>query len=168
MLLDVPADTTLSGEAFFRTEGAYTSLGAPIAGGQIGRWILRKGPHIESDVEMFDELCWRLVGDGLPLFRATLHMGTLHPQIRGVGARWLRELKVIEEYRILQGNEATDEYLRSPIRATIERGTPFRRRLTEDTPAGRCTACGRSACRGSPAWRKRPATRASARGRSRH
>jgi adenylate cyclase len=131
---DVPADTTLSGEEFFRTEGAYTSLGAPIAGGQIGRWILRKGPHIDSDVEMFDELCWRLVGDGLPLFRATLHMGTLHPQIRGVGARWLRELKVIEEYRILQGNEATDEYLRSPIRTTIERGTPFRRRLTEDTP----------------------------------
>jgi len=134
MPLDVPADTTLSGEEFFRTEGAYTSLGAPIAGGQIGRWILREGPHIDSDVEMFDELCWRLVGDGLPLFRATLHMGTLHPQIRGVGARWLRELKVIEEYRILQGNEATDEYLRSPIRATIERGTPFRRRLTEDAP----------------------------------
>src|SRR5258708_20682573 len=25
-------------------------------------------------------------------------------------------------------------FLRSPIRATIERGTPFRRRLTEDTP----------------------------------
>jgi adenylate cyclase len=134
MPVDVPADTTLSGEEFFRTEGAYTSLGAPIAGGQIGRWILREGPHIDSDVEMFDELCWRLVGDGLPLFRATLHMGTLHPQIRGVGARWLRELKVIEEYRILQGNEATDEYLRSPIRATIERGTPFRRHLTEDTP----------------------------------
>ena len=85
MPLDVPADTTLSGEEFFRTEGAYTSLGAPIPGGQVGRWILREGPHIDSDVEMFDELCWRLVGDGLPLFRATLHMGTLHPQIRGVG-----------------------------------------------------------------------------------
>ena len=48
--------------------------------------------------------------------------------------RWLRALKIVEEYRILQGNEATDEFLRSPIRATIERGTPFRRRLTEDTP----------------------------------
>jgi adenylate cyclase len=68
------------------------------------------------------------------LFRATLHMGTLHPQIRGVGVRWLRPLKVVEEYRILQGNEGTDEFLRSPIRATIERGTPFRRRLTEVTP----------------------------------
>ena len=67
MPLDVPADTTTSGEEFFRTEGAYTSLGAPILGGQVGRWLLREGPHIESIVEMFDELCWRLVGDGVPL-----------------------------------------------------------------------------------------------------
>jgi adenylate cyclase len=134
MPLGLPADTTLAGEEFFRTEGVYTSLGAPILGGQVGRWILREGPHIDSEVEIFDELCWRLVGDGLPLFRATLHMGTLHPQIRGVGVRWLREMKIVEEYRILQGAEATDEYLRSPIRKTIERGTPFRRRLTEDAP----------------------------------
>jgi adenylate cyclase len=134
MPLDIPADTTTSGEEFFRTEGAYTSLGAPIAGGQVVQWILREGRHIDSDVEMFDELCWRLVGDGLPLWRATLHMGTLHPQIRSIGARWLRELKVIEEYRILRGSEATDEYLRSPIRAATERGTPFRRRLIEDVP----------------------------------
>jgi len=134
MPLDVPADTTTSGEEFFRTEGVYTSLGAPIVGGQVGRWLLREGAHIESIVEMFDELCWRLVGDELPLFRATLHMGTLHPQIQTIGARWLRPLNIIEEYRILRGSEATDEYRLSPIRATTERGTPFRRRLTEDTP----------------------------------
>src|SRR6516225_3155615 len=134
MPLDVPPDTTTSGEEFFRTEGAYTSLGAPIPGGQIDRWLLREGAHIESIVEMFDELCWRLVGDELPLFRATLHMGTLHPQIQTIGARWLRPLNVIEEYRILRGSEATEEYLLSPIRATTERGVPFRRRLTEDTP----------------------------------
>ena len=134
MPLDTPPDTITSGEEFFRTEGAYTGLGAPIPGGQVGRWLLREGPHIENIIEMFDELCWRLVGDGLPLWRATLHMGTLHPQIRSLGARWLRELKVVEEYRILRGSDATGEYLHSPIRATTERGTPFRRTLTEDTP----------------------------------
>ncbi len=134
LLLGVPADTTISGEEFFRTEGAYTGLGAPIPGGQVGRWILGEGPHIDSDVELFDELCWRLLGDGVPLWRATLYMGTLHPLIRGIGARWLRELKLIEEFRILHGAEATDEYLQSPIRPTIERGTPFRRSLVEDTP----------------------------------
>src|SRR5229473_2369859 len=134
MPLDIPPDTTTSGEDFFRTEGAYTGLGAPIPGGGIDRWILGEGPHIDSGVELFDELCWRLLGDGVPLWRATLYMGTLHPLIRGVGARWLRELKLIEEFRILHGAEATDEYLQSPIRPTIERGTPFRRSLVEDTP----------------------------------
>jgi adenylate cyclase len=134
MPLDIPADTTVSGEEFFRTEGAYTGLGAPISGGQIGRWLLTEGPQIDSDVEMFDELCWRLLGDGVPLWRATLNMATLHPLIRGVGARWLRELKVVEQFRILRGGEASDEYLRSPIRGTIECGTPFRHGLVEDTP----------------------------------
>ena len=46
-----------------------------------------------------------LLGDGVPLWRATLHTGTLHPQIRGLGARWLRDRKIIEEYRILHGSE---------------------------------------------------------------
>jgi len=135
MPLDVPiAPTTTKGEDFFRTEGAYCGLGAPIPGGHVGRWLLVEGPQIDSDVELFDELCWRLLGDGVPLSRANLNIGTLHPQIRGVGLRWWRERKVIEEYRILHGSEESEDYLQSPIRTTIERGTPFRRRLDADTP----------------------------------
>ena len=134
MPLDIPPDTTTTGEEFFRTEGAYTSLGGAIPGGKVDHWLLREGPHIENIVEMFDELCWRLVGDGVPLWRATLYAGTLHPLIRGIGARWLRELKLVEDFRILRGSGETDEYMRSPIRATIERGTPFRRRLDAEIP----------------------------------
>jgi adenylate cyclase len=134
MPLDLPPDTTTTGEEFFRTEGTYTGLGAPIPGGKIDRWILSEGPHIDSHVEFFDELCWRLVGDGVPLWRATLYAGTLHPLIRGIGARWLRELKLVEDFRILHGSGQTNEYMRSPIRATIERGTPFRRRLDAEIP----------------------------------
>src|SRR6516162_5717724 len=134
MPLDIPPDTTTTGEEFFRTEGVYTGLGAPIPGGRIDRWILSEGPHIESHVELFDELCWRLLGEDLPLWRATLYAGALHPLIRGIGARWLRDLRVVEDFRILHGSGATDEYLRSPIRATIERGTPFRRRLDAEIP----------------------------------
>jgi adenylate cyclase len=119
----------LSGEEFFRIEGVYTGLGAPILGGEVERWLLVEGPQIESGVELFDELCWRLLGDGVPLWRASLQIGTLHPLIRGIGARWWRERKVIEDYRILHGSENTDEYRLSPIRTTIERGTPMRRRL---------------------------------------
>jgi hypothetical protein len=59
-------------------------------------------------------------------------MGTLHPQTRSIGARWLRDFT--ERYHILQGADDSKEYLRSPIRVTTERGTPFRRRLVNDTP----------------------------------
>src|SRR5580704_16308627 len=56
-------DTTrTSGEEFFRTEDIYSGLGEPIPGGQIARWLLVEGPHIDSGVELFDELCWRLFG----------------------------------------------------------------------------------------------------------
>jgi adenylate cyclase len=128
-----PAPQT-SGEEFFRIEGVYTGLGAPIPGGEVGRWLLVDGPQIDSEIELFDELCWRLVGDGVPLWRASLHIGTLHPQIRGVGARWWRDRKVIEDYRILHGSEDTDEYKLSPIRKTTERGTPVRHRLDRPIP----------------------------------
>ena len=133
---DMPAGeagTASRGDEYFRIEAAYSGLGAPIAGGRIGHWLLTEGPQIGSEVELFDELCWRLVGDGVPLWRATLYMGTLHPLIRGIGVRWWSGRKIIEEYRILHGSEATQEYEKSPIRATIERGTPFRRRLDGDS-----------------------------------
>ena len=97
-----------------------------------GSWA--RAPQIDSDVELFDELCWRLLGVGVPLWRATLYIGhvaSADPRHRcALDAR----VNVIEEFRILHGSEATDEYLLSPIRATIERGTPFRRRLTEEAP----------------------------------
>ena len=126
---DLAAPPATSGEDLFRVEGVFSGLAAPIPGGDITRWILAEGPHIDNEVELFDELCWRLVGDGIPLWRANLHIGTLHPQIRGFGARWWRERKITEEYRVLHGSRATEEYRKSPIRATIERGARFRRRL---------------------------------------
>ena len=70
----------------------------------------------------------------MPLWRATLHVGTLHPQILGIGVRWWRERKIVENYRILHGSEDTDEYRLSPIRPTIERGKPFRQRLDRPLP----------------------------------
>jgi adenylate cyclase len=135
--MDTPLPPTAPAEAaaappdrdFFRIEGAYSSLGLPIAGGSIAEWILTDGPGIDSEVELFDELCWRIVGDGVPLWRATLHQGTLHPQIRGVGLRWWRDRRVVEEYRILRGAEASEEYRQSPTRIPYARGATSRRRL---------------------------------------
>jgi adenylate cyclase len=115
-------------ESFFRIAGAYGTPGVPIAGGHVSQWILTAGPRIAREAEFFGELCWRLVGDGV-LWRATLHFGTLHPQISGFAVRWWRHRQVTEEIHIAHGADATDEYRLSPIRGTIERGEPFNRAL---------------------------------------
>jgi adenylate cyclase len=122
------------GEELFSIVGSYNGLGAPILGGRIERWLLTEGPQIETGAELFDELCWRLLGDNVPLWRASVHVGTLHPQILGIGVRWWRERKIVEDYRILHGSEATDEFRLSPIRPTIARGQPVRWRLDRAFP----------------------------------
>ena len=65
----------------------------------------------------------------MPLWRVTIYAATLHPQIRGFGWRWWRDRHVSEEVRVPQGAEISEEYLASPMRATIEDGTALRRRL---------------------------------------
>ncbi len=79
------ADATL--ESYFRVAAVHPHAGPAIPGGKIDRWILGRATQIRRDVEFLGELCWRLVGDGLPLWRATLHFGTLHPQISGLAVR---------------------------------------------------------------------------------
>ncbi|MGH7094080.1 MAG: adenylate/guanylate cyclase domain-containing protein, partial [Stellaceae bacterium] len=125
---------TRTGNSLFRVAASHAGGGLPIAGGDVARWVLGAADRGDSDVQFLDELCWRLVGQGVPLARATLHFGTLHPLISGLAVRWLRDRELTEEIHIAHGADATDEYLRSPIRGTIERGEPFRRRLDRDDP----------------------------------
>ncbi len=116
-------------DEFFRIDAVHASIGSPIPGGEAARWLLADGPQIDSEAELFDELCWRIAGSGVSLLRATLHIGTLHPQIRGRSLRWLRERRLVEEYSILHGLEGTRDYAESPIKDAVERGLPFRRSL---------------------------------------
>ena len=47
----------------------------------IAQWLVgearRSSPFL---TQTFDELAWRLIAAGMPLLRASLHSGTLHPQ----------------------------------------------------------------------------------------
>jgi adenylate cyclase len=45
---------------------------------------------------LFDGLCQRLVGAGVPLWRAFAGMKTLHPQWGGYGYTWWRHLNAIQ------------------------------------------------------------------------
>ncbi|HLI13626.1 MAG TPA: adenylate/guanylate cyclase domain-containing protein [Alphaproteobacteria bacterium] len=126
---EAPSPAAPAVKDYFRIDGEFAGVGAPIAERDISRWILTDGRKMEREADFFDQLCWRLVGQGVPLWRATLHVGTLHPEIRGFGCRWWRERNVVEKFHVAHGAETSKDYLTSPIRDTVESGRMFRRRL---------------------------------------
>jgi adenylate cyclase len=107
----------------------YVGVGRPIAGGDVFDWVLTRGRTTLRGIALFDELCWRIVGQGLPLWRATFSTPTLHPQLLGYNYRWWRDRGIAEEYQVLRGVDQTADYRESPIRSVMERGESVRYRL---------------------------------------
>src|SRR5690242_20351309 len=118
----------------FRVEGSFAGEGKPITTDDLALWVLSEGRDLASEAVLFVGLCWRLLGQGVPLWRATLHIGTLHPQIRGFGCRWWRDRAITEQFQVAHGADSTDDYLRSPIRPVIEYGAFVRHRLDRPWP----------------------------------
>ena len=123
------------------TSGLYTlaarqrSFGQPITDGDPVEWVLTHGHRTTSLAELLDKLAWRLVGEGVDLARATLSIGTLHPQLLGFAVRWWREREFVEEIEIAHGVGQTADYLDSPMRPAMERGEMVRYRLDRDDVA---------------------------------
>jgi adenylate cyclase len=109
------------------------SAGMPIAEPPVIAWLLGEGRRIHRDAEFFDELCWRLVGAGLPLSRVNITVRTLHPQILGFAFRWYRQRRVTEVLRVEHGVQNTADYLESPIRPVNEHGATVRFHLEDET-----------------------------------
>jgi adenylate cyclase len=77
------------------------------------------------------ELCERLVGCGIPLWRVSVFVRTLHPQIMGRRITWEAGSSVIVSeapFDILD----TADYRNSPVVAICAAGKAIRRRLADD------------------------------------
>lgn len=91
-------------------------------------WLLTDALGEEDVLPFFEQLCWRLVAAGLPLDRASLHVGTLHPQLYGFGWNWNRVDGLCDEVRVAEAALANDAYRRNPLAHVIEKGEAFRGR----------------------------------------
>src|SRR5579872_513393 len=115
----------------------YKGGGKPVPCGDLVDFLLDQKNRAKDGVVLFDEMCWRMLGKGMPLMRANLSIGTLHPQIQGVGIRWWRERAVTEEFRVRHGIQHAKDYQESPIRQVIEQGITFRQHLGPDADIDR-------------------------------
>jgi adenylate cyclase len=116
-------------DELFTLVGAIPGVGHPVPCADISAWLLEDRRIQRPGGQRFDQLCWRLVGEGVPLWRATFSTPTLHPQFQGFAYRWWRDRAVVEEFLVLHGVRETADYRVSPIRSVIEEGATARYRL---------------------------------------
>jgi adenylate cyclase len=115
----------------------HSPVPRPIEGGDLVAWLLSAQTRELDGVVLFDELCWRLLGQGIPLWRSNLSIGMLHPQMMGLGFRWWRDRALTQEFRIKHGMTQRSDYLDSPMRPSIEQGVTVRYRLDDEAALAR-------------------------------
>lgn len=103
----------------------------------VEHWLLEGAMAGDDLLTLFEELVWRLVAAGLPLVRASLHTGTLHPQLYGFAWNWDRADGLCDEVRVTEDALRTDAYRRNPLFLVIDRGQAFRGNPQETAMAAR-------------------------------
>jgi adenylate cyclase len=98
----------------------------------ISRWLAHKAPH-DSVEALFAAFCRDIVRSIAPVWRASLGLEVLHPEVSGWQHVWTDEnLSVRESDRATAATSPS--YLNSPTRVVDESGQPFRRRLDAPCP----------------------------------
>jgi len=100
--------------------------------GGLGEWLARNAASLPRFTALHDAYCRELQARGLPLWRSTVVVETLHPEVSGLIVVWVAgELRSHSAPRSV---ESSPEYLNSPIYVVDKTGQPFRRRLVGASP----------------------------------
>jgi len=97
---------------------------------EIESWLITKALGDAEIVKLFEALCQRLHGVGIPVERAVLSWPTLHPLFRAEQVFWWlgKGAKLEQYYHSSAGSEG---WLKSPFHRVLTRNLPrLRRRLT--------------------------------------
>ncbi len=98
-------------------------------------WIVEQGLRGNSDLDVFEGFCERIVSGGIQLQRAYCGVRVIHPNYAGFGLIWRGNGEVKEEtYSPDSTNSKT--WAVSPLKVLVEDGMPeVRRRLISPDPA---------------------------------
>lgn len=114
-----------------RSAGSADGLPTALSPDDVETWLLGDA-LLENDIlALFEALCWRLAVAGLGVDRASLHTGTLDPQVIGYGWNWSRLDGFCDEIRVAPEAVDHDSYRQTPLRRVIEGGERFRASLAD-------------------------------------
>jgi adenylate cyclase len=83
-------------------------------------WLMSGEASRGGLAELLDGLMTRLVAEGMPFDRATVHLGTLHPQVLGFTATWNPQRGTCDELQVNVHVRETSDFLLSPLRPVID------------------------------------------------
>jgi adenylate cyclase len=94
-------------------------------------WMIEEGWRIDNAVTFVDELCASLLADGIPLFRLSVLVRTLHPQIYGDAFYWRRAEGRTDYRRFHHADFGTPEFTNSPAAVSARLRCGVRWRIAE-------------------------------------
>jgi adenylate cyclase len=98
----------------------------------LASWLANDAPH-DTVSNLFNAFCRQVVLSGVPVWRASLGLEGLHPEVSGWQHIWLQESLTLEATDRARAT-TSQSYLTSPTRAVDETNAPFRRRLDMPSP----------------------------------
>jgi adenylate cyclase len=107
------------------SRGAASGLAAK-SYADIELWLLEQALAETDLLLLFESFAWRLVAAGLSLDRASLHVGTLHPELIEFAWHWNSADRLCDEVKVAPAVLQSDMYRRNPLFAVIEHGERFR------------------------------------------
>lgn len=88
----------------------------------IERWLLEEGGQVPTLHALFEAFCWHLIAADVPLHRASLHVGTLHPQLLGFAWNWSEGDGFCDEVQVSEEALQDPAFLRSPLAVVFRTG----------------------------------------------
>lgn len=98
-------------------------------------WLVREAWRGTNRRELAEEICRRLLADGVPLARFTAHTPTLHPELFGDSFFWRRDQGRATYERAAHTIKDTAVFRKSPLLAAAESRKPLRCRLADPSVA---------------------------------
>ncbi len=94
----------------------------------IEAWLLAEASRENDLLVLVQAFLWRLVAAGLPVQRASLHVGTLHPQLFGYAWNWNSDDALCDEVKVDEAALAAPAYRANPLFRAIAHQERFRTR----------------------------------------
>jgi adenylate cyclase len=95
------------------------------------QWLNVGAPPAQRPQDVLHELCRRLLGLGLPLYRVAVFVRTLHPNVAGRGFIWHETSDIVEIVTAPVGIQDTEQYLKSPLKIVFTQHVEVRRRICD-------------------------------------